>query len=87
MSLLALRFLDVAIFGSMGGLWIFGATFIYFVWRWAMRTEEERSKPQMQAGDPPVPPAAPLQTSAPKASTAPSESSTDLGSGLNPAST
>ena len=87
MSLLALRFLDVAIFGSMGGLWIFGATFIYFVWRWAIRTEEERTKPVMRAGDPPVPPAAPLAKK-PAKSAQSSESSTELGSGLpNPAST
>ena len=86
MSLLALQVLDVAIFGTMGGLWIFGAAFIYFVWRWAMRTEEERANPVMRAGDPPVPPAAPIHQRAPKAR--PSESSTDLGSGLpNPAST
>ncbi len=86
MLLLALRPLDVAIFGLMGGLWIFGAAFIYFVWRWAMRTEEERANPVMRAGDPPVPPAAPIspRRSKPRAS----ESRTDLGSGLpNPAST
>ena len=55
--MLALQLLDVAIFGTMGGLWIFGAAFIYFVWRWAMRTEAERANPVMQAGDPPFPPA------------------------------
>jgi hypothetical protein len=51
MSLTALHVLDVAIFGTMGGLWIFGAAFIYFVWRWAMRTEVERANPVMQAAD------------------------------------
>ena len=86
MLLLALRPLDVAIFGSMGALWVFGAAFIYFVWRWAMRTEEERANQMMRAGDPPVQPAAPIQPRAPKARG--SESSTELGSGLpNPAST
>lgn len=86
MLLLALRPLDVAIFAFMGGLWIFGATFIYFVWRWAMRTEDERNNPVMRAGDPPVPPAAPISPRAAKAR--PSASSSELGSGFpNPAST
>jgi hypothetical protein len=85
MLLLAVRPLDLAIFGTMGGLWIFGAAFIYFVWRWAARTEEERANPVMRAGDPPVPPAAPLAPRAPKARPAKAD---DLGSALpNPAST
>ena len=86
MLLLALRPLDVAIFGLMGSLWIFGASFIYFVWRWAIRTEDERANPVMRAGDPPVPPAPPLSPRARKP--APSESSKELRSALpNPAST
>ena len=85
MLLLAVRPLDLAIFGIMGCLWIFGATFIYFVWKWAVRTEDERANPVMRAGDPPIPPAAPLPPRAPKAR--PSKSA-DLGAALpNPAST
>ncbi len=80
MLLLALRPLDVAIFGLMGSLWIFGATFIYFVWRWAMRTEEERTNPVMRAGDPPIPPASPIEKRVTKPRSA--ESSTELGTGL-----
>lgn len=37
LTLLAARPIDFAIFFSMGALWVFGATFIYFVWRWVMR--------------------------------------------------
>lgn len=86
MSLLALQVLDVAIFGTMGSLWIFGAAFIYFVWRWAMRTEAERANPVLHAGDPPVPPAAPL-TSRPS-KPVDEEPAADLGAGvLSPAST
>lgn len=85
MLLLAVRPLDLAIFGIMGCLWIFGATFIYFVWRWAMRTEEERANPVMRAGDPPIPPAAPL---APRPAKVRPSTSSELGPALpNPAST
>lgn len=86
MSLLALQLLDVAIFGTMGGLWIFGAAFIYFVWRWAIRTEAERANPVMRAGDPPFPPAPVLSRlpDAPVAEPLPAE----LGNGMpSPAST
>ena len=86
MSLLALQFLDVAIFGTMGGLWIFGAAFIYFVWRWAMRTEEERANPVMQGGDPRFPPAEPL-SGRPEKPLA-EQPAADLGTGMpSPAST
>ncbi len=86
MSLLALQVLDVAIFGTMGSLWIFGAAFIYFVWRWAMRTEAERANPAMGAGDPPAPPVVPL--TARPAAALPEEPVSDLGAGvLSPAST
>lgn len=86
MSLLALQVLDVAIIGTMGGLWIFGAAFIYFVWRWAARTEAERASPVMRAGDPPFPPAAPLAGHAVKPLA--EEPAADLGAGMpSPAST
>ncbi len=85
MSLLALQVLDVAIFGTMGSLWIFGAAFIYFVWRWAMRTEAERANPVMRASDPPHPPAAPLTGRPAKAEA--KEPAADLGAGMpSPAS-
>ncbi len=71
MSLLALRPLDLAIFGTMGGLWIFGAAFIVFVWRWAIRTQAERDAPVMRADDvpppPPAPRAMPIETAKPTA--------------------
>lgn len=38
-SLLAARPIDFAIFFSMGGLWLFGGAFIYFLWRWIVRFE------------------------------------------------
>ena len=86
MSLLALQLLDVAIFGTMGGLWIFGAAFIYFVWRWAIRTEAERANPVMQGGEPPFPPAAPLAGRPAKPIA--KEPAADLGAGMpSPAST
>jgi len=80
MLLLGLRPLDVAIFGSMGCLWIFGATFTHLVWRWAHRTEQERANPVMLAGAPPIPPAAPLASRADE--TRSSESRTELAPGL-----
>ncbi|NVB36260.1 hypothetical protein G6O69_00350 [Pseudenhygromyxa sp. WMMC2535] len=43
MALLALvRPIDLAIFGSLGGLWIFGATFIFVLYRWIFRFEKEQ---------------------------------------------
>ncbi|MBV1859026.1 MAG: hypothetical protein KUG77_11495 [Nannocystaceae bacterium] len=86
MSLLALHVLDVAIFGTMGGLWIFGAAFIYFVWRWAMRTEAERANPVMHSGEPSNRAATPLAGHTP--TPLPAKTPTDIGPGLpSPAST
>jgi hypothetical protein len=39
MFLLAIRGIDLAIFGTMGTLWIVGSLVIYFVWRWVIRQE------------------------------------------------
>jgi hypothetical protein len=39
MALLAVRLLDLAIFGSLGGLWIAGAVFIVLLYRWIARFE------------------------------------------------
>ena len=41
MGLLAVRAIDLAIFGTLGGLWLFGATFIYVLYRWIARYERE----------------------------------------------
>ncbi len=43
MILLAVRAIDVAIFGTLGGLWIGGAIFIVVLYRWIIRFE--RSNP------------------------------------------
>ena len=39
MPLLAVRLIDLAIFGSLGALWIGGATFIVLLYRWILRFE------------------------------------------------
>jgi hypothetical protein len=39
MGLIAVRAVDVAIFGSLGALWTIGALFSYLVWRWVIRYE------------------------------------------------
>lgn len=52
METTGMRFVDVAIFLSMGGLWVLGATFIVLVWRWVIRYE--RANPD-QLNNPPVP--------------------------------
>lgn len=39
MVLLAVRAIDVAIFGTLGGLWIGGAVFIVLLYRWILRFE------------------------------------------------
>lgn len=46
MTLLAVRLIDLAIFGSLGGLWIGGAIFIVLLYRWILRFEA--------SGEPPV---------------------------------
>ncbi len=39
MFLLAVRAIDVAIFGTLGGLWVGGAIFIVVLYRWIARFE------------------------------------------------
>ncbi len=41
MVLIAARLIDVAIFGSLGILWIGGALFIVVLYRWILRFERE----------------------------------------------
>lgn len=41
MTLLAVRFIDIAMAFSMGGLWLFGAGFIYVLYRWILRFEAQ----------------------------------------------
>jgi len=56
MPLLAVRLIDLAIFGSLGMLWIGGATFIWLLYRWILRFERGNG-PTTEAGVPvPVPP-------------------------------
>lgn len=42
MFLLAVRAIDVAIFGTLGGLWLGGAVFIFVLYRWIARNERAR---------------------------------------------
>lgn len=49
MPLLAVRLIDLAIFGSLGALWIGGATFIVLLYRWILRFERGNG-PTSEAG-------------------------------------
>jgi hypothetical protein len=51
MPLLAVRLIDLAIFGSLGALWIGGATFIWLLYRWILRFERGNG-PTTEAGAP-----------------------------------
>jgi hypothetical protein len=51
MPLLAVRLIDLAIFGSLGALWIGGATFIVLLYRWILRFERGEG-PTLAAGVP-----------------------------------
>lgn len=51
MPLLAVRLIDLAIFGSLGALWIGGATFIVLLYRWILRFERGDG-PTTEAGAP-----------------------------------
>lgn len=51
MPLLAVRLIDLAIFGSLGALWIGGATFIWLLYRWILRLERG-DEPNIEAGVP-----------------------------------
>jgi hypothetical protein len=46
MPLVAVRPIDLAIFASLGGLWIMGALFVYWVWRWVIRYERSTRRPE-----------------------------------------
>jgi hypothetical protein len=71
MTLLAVRAIDLAIFGTMGSLWVGGAIFIYVLYRWIAKYErgENTSQPPMprpvrvEEPEPASPPAVP-QTAA-----------------------
>jgi hypothetical protein len=66
MVLLAVRAIDVAIFGTLGGLWIGGAVFIVLLYRWIARFERSgqpsdgagavRIKPVVATPTPAAPP-------------------------------
>jgi hypothetical protein len=49
MTLLAVRALDLAIFATMGSLWVGGAIFIVVLYRWIVRFErgDDTAKPPM----------------------------------------
>lgn len=61
MTLLAVRLIDLAIFGSLGGLWIGGAIFIVVLYRWILRFEAEARPAEHDA----PPTTAPQRRSAP----------------------
>jgi hypothetical protein len=63
MTLLALRLVDVAIFGTLGTLWIGGATFVFLLWRWVI--VRERAELAAVAVEVPEPPAARLRPRTP----------------------
>jgi hypothetical protein len=48
MSLLAVRLIDLAIFGTLGGLWIGGALFIVVLYRWILRFEASSEPNDLQ---------------------------------------
>ncbi len=48
MALMAVRFIDVAIFGTLGGLWLGGAVFIVFLYRWILRWEREQDPTNLE---------------------------------------
>ena len=50
MTLLAVRAIDLAIFGTMGSLWVGGAIFIYVLYRWIAKYERDENTSQ-----PPLP--------------------------------
>jgi hypothetical protein len=52
MPLLAIRLIDLAIFGSLGALWIGGATFIVVLYRWILRFERGDGPSDAAAGEP-----------------------------------
>lgn len=52
MPLLAVRLIDLAIFGSLGGLWIGGAIFIWVLYRWILRFERGDGPTDAAAGAP-----------------------------------
>lgn len=49
MTLLAVRLIDLAIFGSLGGLWIGGAIFIVVLYRWILRFEAGEGPTRLEA--------------------------------------
>lgn len=51
MTLLAARLIDLAIFGSLGALWIGGAIFIVLLYRWILGFERGEG-PTTEAGVP-----------------------------------
>lgn len=43
MVVVAARLIDYAIFGSLGGLWLFGGLFIVVLYRWIGRFERDQA--------------------------------------------
>ena len=53
--LLAVRPIDLAIFFTLGTLWVFGAGFIVVLYRWILRFEAETGDPDVLAPEPATP--------------------------------
>lgn len=80
MPLLAIRLIDLAIFGSLGGLWIGGAIFIVLLYRWILRFERGDGptddavgvpvEPLRARSEPPARDEVPSRVSAPQGATA-----------------
>ena len=49
MLLLGMRLIDLAIFGTLGSLWVGGALFIFVLYRWVIRFERDGGQPPAQA--------------------------------------
>lgn len=77
MPLLALRLIDVAIFGSLGALWIGGLCFIVLLYRWILGFERGREPadptalPVAARVEPVAPPPRPARRVIPQAQPAP----------------
>lgn len=70
MVLVAVRLIDLAIFASLGVLWIGGAVFIVVLYRWLFRFEREQD-PTRPDAVPVVPDAVPVVEDAPPARVSP----------------
>lgn len=67
MPLLGMRLIDLAIFGTLGSLWVGGAFFLYFLYRWVIRFERDGGSPPAQLEPEPVAPSVHPESARPQA--------------------